>query len=357
MIATQPDLSDLLAQVQTSAWAALDTEADSLHAYPEKLCLLQISLQGRDVLIDPLAKLDLGPLLRCLGQKRLILHGADYDLRLLYRSYGFVPAAVFDTMWAARLLGCREYGLRSLVQQHLGVALEKGPQKMNWALRPLSERMSAYALNDTRHLQPLAEILRKQLHDAGRLAWQEEVCARVVQECARSRTPDPDSLWRVKGSDRLDRKSMAVLVELWRWREEEALAANRPPYFVLSHETLVALAAAVSQGRPAQHLIPHHLPAKRAVRLREAIQRGLQVPPSAYPQPRRAVGVRLNKEQQIRFDHLKRVRDRQAQTLDLDPTVIASKADLVRLAQHHQQDAEMMGWQRHLLGLGRVEQA
>jgi ribonuclease D len=123
----------------------MDTEADSLHAYPEKLCLIQISISGADELLDPLAKMDLKPLLEVFRRHELIVHGADYDLRLLRKSCGFVPTTIFDTMLAARLLGCREFGLTNLVSKCLGVKLEKGPQKANWARRPLTERMEVYA--------------------------------------------------------------------------------------------------------------------------------------------------------------------------------------------------------------------
>ena len=117
MIDSEEELARWVPKVQTADWVALDTEADSLHAYPEKLCLVQISLPGADGLIDPLAPLDLGPLLDALGGRELILHGADYDLRMLRRTYGFVPKTVFDTMVAARLLGFTEFGLTNLVER------------------------------------------------------------------------------------------------------------------------------------------------------------------------------------------------------------------------------------------------
>ena len=162
-------MAALLPKLQAARWLALDTEADSLHAYPEKLCLIQISIEGADVILDPLARVDFAPACDILRQHELILHGADYDLRLLRKSFGFVPGAIFDTMIAARLLGYREFGLSNLVQKHLGVTLEKGPQKANWGRRPLTPRMEAYARNDTRHLKALSDLLRTQLEDKG--AW------------------------------------------------------------------------------------------------------------------------------------------------------------------------------------------
>lgn len=350
MIRNQEELAALLPLLEGNKQIAVDTEADSLHAYPEKLCLVQLSVPGKDVLVDPLAGYDLMPLLAALKSKELFLHGADYDLRLLYRTFRFVPKTVFDTMWAARLLGYTEFGLVHLVQHHLGVVLEKGPQKMNWGLRPLTERMSTYALNDTRFLRPLADLLHDRLREKGRLDWQREVCDRVIRECTTVSSPDPDSLWRIKGSDRLEPASLAVLRELWHWREEEARATNKPPFFILSHEKLLAIAVAATRQKTVQALLPHHLPAKRAVRLSAAITKGLRVAPSRYPQHRKASGRRLSGTEQAEFDRLKQVRDAQALALGMDPTVIASKSDLIALAKDPgDEEGRLMKWQRRLL--------
>src|SRR5437762_2685745 len=171
MIDTESKLSTFLPVLGQADWVALDTEADSLHAYPEKICLIQISTVSGDRLIDPLAALDLEPFLKALSEHELIMHGADYDLRLLRRHHDFVPRTICDTMLAARLLGLRQFSLGHLVEQFLNVKLEKGPQKANWAMRPLTPRMEEYARNDTRYLKPLWDKLKAQLEASGRLAW------------------------------------------------------------------------------------------------------------------------------------------------------------------------------------------
>jgi len=157
VISTDSQLAELLPQLQKVDRVAVDTEADSLHCYFEKLCLLQLSFSGRDFLIDPLAPVDLQPLCAALATREIVLQGADFDLRLLRRSLQFVPQKIFDTVIAARLLGIREFSLASLVQRFFGVALAKGSQKANWAQRPLPETMAKYAMNDTHYLLPLAE--------------------------------------------------------------------------------------------------------------------------------------------------------------------------------------------------------
>ena len=163
MIDTQVQLKEFVPELRKSSWVSLDTEADSLHSYPEKLCLLQLSIPGTDVLIDPLASMDVTPLFKALESKELRIHGSDNDLRLMYAAKRFIPSRVFDTMWAARLLGFNAFGLNALLSKLLGITLDKGAQKANWTRRPLTEKMAIYALNDSRHLLALANNLRNDL--------------------------------------------------------------------------------------------------------------------------------------------------------------------------------------------------
>ena len=239
-------LAALLPKLRAAKWLALDTEADSLHAYPEKVCLIQISITGSDVLVDPLAEINLDPLFDVFNAHELIFHAADYDLRLLEKHHQFTPSAIFDTMLAARLLGELQFGLSSLVEKFLGVKLDKGSQKADWAQRPLTERMEIYARNDTHYLKPLADKLKSALEAKDRLAWHQESCARLIEDCTRPQTVDADSVWRIKGSSILSRPALAVLRELWQWREKEAIANCRPPFFILSHERMVDICDAAA---------------------------------------------------------------------------------------------------------------
>ena len=152
MIATDSQLAEIFPQLERVDRIAVDTEADSLHCYYEKLCLVQLSFGGNDYLIDPLAGFDLAPLAKALAEKEIVLQGADFDLRLLRRSLNFVATRIFDTVIAARLLGIREFSLAALVEKFFGTVLTKGSQKANWAQRPLPGHMAEYAINDTRYL-------------------------------------------------------------------------------------------------------------------------------------------------------------------------------------------------------------
>jgi len=350
VIDSDEQLTAFLPSVRAADWVAIDTEADSLHAYPEKLCLIQISLPDANELIDPLAALDLSRLIVALRGHELILHGADYDLRLLRRTCGFVPRNIFDTMLAARLLGFAEFSLTRLVNRLLGIHLEKGPQTADWARRPLTERMVAYALNDVRYLKPAADSLRTALEAKGRLDWHREMCARLVEDCSQLRSPDLDQVWRLKGASKLDRRGLVVLRELWRWRDQEALTANRPPYFMLKHETLVALAAAAAHSRPLQPLLPRRFSQRRRDEALAAVQRALALPRSQWPDLNRPSSRQLTAVEKQRCEQLRQRRDRHAVELGIDPSLIASRATLVALARDWtRHSAGLMRWQLKLL--------
>ncbi|HZM06525.1 MAG TPA: HRDC domain-containing protein [Candidatus Saccharimonadales bacterium] len=350
MIDSEGTLGEFLPRLRAADWLAVDTEADSLHAYPEKLCLIQLSTALGDELIDPLAPMDLQPLWLELKKHQLILHGADYDLRLLRKNHGFVPARIFDTMLASRLLGEREFGLVNLVKKWLNVALEKGSQKADWSKRPLTPRMEEYARNDTRYLKPLAGILEAQLREKGRLAWLEQSCERLIAECATPTSPEPDLVWRVKGSHKLGRAELAILREIWHWREQEAIAANKPPYFVLSHEALVEITLAMAENRLVDKWLPRYFSPRRKDGLHDAIQKALTLPPEEHPAFHRPIPKRQTEAERRRFNELELKRNKKAEELELDPTLIASRAMLLALAEDwncHQ--TELMEWQRVLL--------
>jgi ribonuclease D len=350
LIDTDEKLAALLPKLRAAQWLAIDTEADSLHAYPEKVCLIQISITGDDVLIDPLAEINLDPLFDVFNAHELIFHAADYDLRLLEKHHQFTPSAIFDTMLAARLLGERQFGLSALAENFLGVKLDKGSQKADWAQRPLTEKMEIYARNDTHYLKPLADKLKSALEAKGRLVWHQESCARLIEDCSQPSVLDADSVWRVKGSSILSRPALAILRELWQWREKEAIAYCRPPFFVLSHERMVDIADAAAAQEPFDHILSPKMSPRRRETLLAAVKAGLAVPTNNYPEIFRSEFRRPSEAEFRRFREIEKCRDAHAHELAIDPTLIASKAVIGDLARDWDKHApDLMNWQRELL--------
>ena len=348
MIETSTALAELVARIAETARVGVDTEADSLHCYREKVCLVQVGLPDADELVDPLAGLDPSPLLNALSRTEIVLHGADYDLRMLYRLGLAAPGKVFDTMIAARLTGVAKFGYSALVSEHFGVTLPKGSQKANWARRPLAPEMTRYARNDTHFLLPLAELLERRLEELGRLTWLEQSCQRAVAAARVVRERDPQTEWRVRGSHTLGPRASAVLRALWHWREDEARAVDRPPFHILSNEDLVDAARRFDRG---EAVSSRGMRGARHARFERAADDAVRLDQSEWPGrvPART-RKRLTRDQNKRVAALKQRRDRAAAALAIDADLIAPRAALERIAAEGDDRMNMLlPWQQLLL--------
>jgi ribonuclease D len=387
VIASSRHLTELINAIKPHDRVAIDTEADSLHCYREKLCLLQISLPDdrrriglsenaspartdaktnvpssrgstsrsenaihqNDFIVDPLADVDLAPLRDALADKEIVLHGADYDLRLLRRNMGFVPKRVFDTVIAARMIGLREFSLAALVKCYFDIELAKGSQKANWAQRPLSERMAEYAINDTRYLLPLAERLEKELESRHRMDWFQQSCQRALDFAAIDRERDLAEAWRISGAGALPGRASAVLRELWNWREREAEAVDRPPFHILQNRELLESAERFAAGESPDY---KHFSDRRRRGFREAAERAMQLPERDWPVRPKRSGTRPSTEVIKRIEKLRQNRDHAAKELQIEPSFIAPRASLEAIASEPSRaEALLVPWQKNLLEL------
>jgi len=327
-------IETLIQRIGATERVAVDTEADSLHNYFEKVCLMQLSLGGEHYLVDPLCELDLTGLVEALAEKQLILHGGDYDLRMLRVSLGFRPRReVFDTMIAAQLLGIEQIGLAALIERFFGITIGKEGQKSDWSCRPLSEQQLRYAIDDTRFLEQLAERLRGELSKRGRVDWHVESCRAMVQSTGRDNSRNPEEAWRIKGAGRLTRRQLAYLRELWRWRDEHARRANRPPFKVFGNEQILELLhwAESHPGVPLEQgpKLPRNIVGLRLKTLEEAITRAAEMPQAQWPKPkipeRGDPSLREWKEQ---IDALRSECARIAKELEITASTLAPRAAL-----------------------------
>ena len=311
---------------------ALDSEADSLHHYREKVCLIQLSFADVDLLVDPLSGADPAVLGRTLldPARRKLLHGADYDLRILNRDYGLEFRGLFDTMIAARLVGERKFGLAALLAEHFDVELDKSLQRADWSRRPLPPAMAAYAAMDTRYLAPLAGALEARLDELGRTAWADEEFE-ILEGVRWTEKPNEEAFRRIKRSGSLDRRGLAVLRELVRLREGLARGADRPPFKVMSNDLLLAIA----RNRPTDRKQLDSLLPQKGGRVRRwsddllaGVDRAMTMPESALPARRRRSMGRLANSAQTRLGDLALQRDAIAHELGLEPSVLAPRAVL-----------------------------
>ncbi|MFZ4116013.1 MAG: ribonuclease D [Chthoniobacterales bacterium] len=345
LIFTPSLYADFLSQLAHQSEIALDTEADSLHCYFEKLCLIQIAWPGDLLLLDPLANLPLSEFFQALQGKRLIFHDADYDLRLLRRSGSFPDDNIFDTMIAARLCGEPHLGLAALVEKYFHITLSKASRKANWAKRPLSSQMVDYALNDVRYLHELAALFEEKLHTLERLEWFHQSRDRMIRATREVRIKEEEMRWRISGYVKLSPRSWAVLRALWQWRDAESRKSDKPSFYIFSNEEMLRIAESALHDK---NFIRPKLPQARKVSFEEMLQAALSLPEEAWPKPLDRSAVRSTKQQVEYVRKLKDKRDYVADQLGLDPSIIASKLAL-ELFVRDSTTSTLLPWQRTLL--------
>jgi len=225
---------------------ALDTEADSMHSYFHKVCLIQVTADDRHIVIDPLAlePAALEPLWTVVGDTALpvLMHGADYDVRILDRDYGIRVAALEDTQIMAQLLGEEKTGLAALLEKELGVGLDKKFQRADWGRRPLKPELLSYAASDTAYLGALVDRLRGRLEEIGRWSWAVEEFRKLEGVRHATIEPDPAAFERIKGARALRGADRDRLFSLHRWRDRQARSLDVPPFKILGNQQLMTMA-------------------------------------------------------------------------------------------------------------------
>lgn len=333
---------------------SIDTEADSMHSYETKLCLIQFSIPGALAIFDPLAiGIDaLREFTLFVDRFEIVwMHGADYDISLFNSTFNWVPRKIYDTQVGARFLGKEKFGLANLLEDEYGIKLSKQSQKADWSRRPLNEKMLAYAFNDVRYLLDLGGKYLDRLAEADRLGWFMESCL-AAQDIVLCRTgKSEDEVWRVTGWGKLSSKGLHFLKHLWMWRDEECKRLDRPAFKFLGNQEIVNMAEQLEMGREVNP--PHYLRPGPVKRLHEAIDLAKRVKSSDYPvKHRRGEGNRLEIDE-VKFDEIRRFRDQKAGELGIEPTVIATRSSMERLAATNlsaseKQDA-LLCWQKEIL--------
>ncbi len=350
-------LEPLLSALSRVDEVSLDTEADNMYHYKTRVCLLQF-LVDRDVfLVDVLAPgLKLDRLWDALRKKHLIMHGSDFDLRLLHDLCRFSPHSVFDTMLAAQLLGLQRIGLASLLDQHFGVTLDKEGQKANWSKRPITPKLLNYAALDVWHLPALRDILSRELGRLGRLGWMEQQCRAQIAAGSDGFAPATENDWRIGRSERLRGKGLSVLHAVWHWREAQAQRIDTPPFKVCGNAVLLKIAEAAEGGDSEQAILNSINLGKRHDRifpsLAAAVRAGLARDPKTLPRRpgRDANHIALTQPEIELQERIRSDRDRVAKKLEIEATLIANRSQLAQIARAPKKIGEiLLPWQADLL--------
>jgi ribonuclease D len=364
LIQGQAELAGLFERFKSEPLLAVDTEAASFHRFHDRVYLLQLSSRHETAVVDPLAVTSLAPLGAVLADPKveIVFHDADYDLRLLNFEYGFQAYNLFDTRIAAQLLNEPGVGLAALLEKYFEVKLDKKYQRADWSARPLSPEMLEYAAADTHYLPRLRDLLREQLRARGRLDWAEEEFALATQ----SRWVPPDAeeppYLRLKGAKALPGRSLAVLRELFDWRDQLARRTDKAAFRILNNEPMLLMAKSP----------PNDLAELKAVRgmggeqaerrgreILAAVQRGLAVAEADLPRVLRSPRRPSDPAFEARLERLKVARNLLANQYDLAPGVLCPNGTLEAIARLNPASREQLAevqelrrWQLREIGGG-----
>jgi ribonuclease D len=339
----------MLRELHAQPAVAVDTESNSMHAYRERVCLIQFSIPGQDYIVDPLAVPDLTPLQPLFNDSEIekVFHAAEYDLICLWRDFGCKVRCLFDTMMAARALGWEQVGLAAILSKQFSVSLSKRFQRADWGKRPLSEAQLAYAQLDTRYLLKLRSCQAVDLRSRGQ--WP-EVCEefeRVARSSASSRADvaaerqGAEGFWRIKGARQLRDRECAVLREIYQYRESVAERQDHPPFRVMGDATLLALAERSPRDKRALKGIVGMTGGqiqRHGNEILQAVRRGLRARPPRPPRSRLSSRV-----VSARYEVLREWRKRRAQRRGVTSDVILAREvmwALARAAPHSMKELE-----------------
>ncbi|MCH2463186.1 MAG: HRDC domain-containing protein [Gemmatimonadetes bacterium] len=242
LISDSGDLRELGEGLTGESRMAVDLEAAGFHRYSDRVCLLQVTSGNQNFIVDTLA-VDPSDVLRGPLESptvTVLLHGGDYDLRLLDRDLDLHPVTLFDTQTAAALLGEPSLGLAALLKKYLDVHVSKKYQRADWAKRPLPDEMLDYAASDTRHLHQLADLLTERLDALGRRSWAEEESA-LMETLRWHSDGEVDPVTKIKGVRKFELRDVALIREAWLWRDEVARARDRAPFRVAGDPAILEI--------------------------------------------------------------------------------------------------------------------
>jgi len=362
LISDLDSLAPLTEALASVSRIALDLEAAGFHRYSDQLCLVQLSTESETVLLDPLS-VDLSSVLREPLESpdvTVVMHGSDYDVRLLDRDLDIHIQGLFDTQTAASLLGASAIGLASLLEEHFGVKLSKKHQRADWAQRPLQADMLEYAASDTSHLLELASRLTRELEERGRLEWAREEF--LLLEGIRWEEEEVDPVTRVKGARDLTARGVTQLRAALAWRDRIAKERDRAPFRVAGEPVLLAVvlerpdsveALADLKGVSPQLARQHGAELLGEFHRIDALPEDSLQP---YPRPPRNGFPRPTPEEEALAARIRDARTAQAQELELDRGVLLSNAQIGAIVRGAPADEEALSripglrrWQLELL--------
>lgn len=338
MIATTSDLIELVARARKTDAVALDTEFVWERTYYPQLGLIQIALSDEDcALIDPLAIEDLSPLGELLSDRGVvkILHDAPQDLAILYQATGTAAQNVFDTRLAAGFASMSStLSLSNLIHELLDIDLPKTETRTNWLQRPLDEKQVDYALDDVRYLRAIRILLLSRIIGPKIKSWLQEELNLLNNPQSYLDNGNGERYRKIRGTGTLSKQSLAILRDLFLWREAEAKKQDKPRGHIVKDTTLLNLAKKkcieVDDLQCKGELSPK-AQKKYGTKILGITQSVIHADESSYPPLQRA--VRLSDRDMKTLDKLHGLIELKSEVLGIDSALVGNSSELKMLAK------------------------
>ena len=334
---TQKGLDRLVSNISGLDVMAVDLEADSMYHFQDKVCLIQLATRRQIYIIDPIRLESIKQFKPYFSDSRIrkVFHGADYDIRSLFRDFDIVIHNLFDTELACRFLGIQQSGLDAVIQSFFRVKLHKKYQKKDWSKRPLPQDMINYAAKDVQYLLQLSEILKKKLIKKRRLSWVEEEF-QLLSMVRPNTAHDAPLFLNFRGAGKLNPRELAILEEVLVWRRETARKKDRPLFKILGNHLILRLAH--KKPRSKEELIESEtLSAKQqhmfGQQLLEAIERGLNTADDCLPVYPRRRAPRISEAASRKVIRLKNWKEAKAKKLSIDPALVLNKMQIMEIVK------------------------
>jgi ribonuclease D len=351
----QGEFDDLVATLTAQPRYALDTEFHRERTYFPKLALVQVAwrtAEGQQLaLIDPLA-VDVTSFDKLFASEALcVIHAAQQDLDVLTHAVGSVPSRMFDTQLAAGFVGYGTPSLVSLLQGEIGVSPAKGDRLTDWLRRPLTDSQCQYAAVDVEYLLDLHDRLVAQLAEVGRLAWADDACEELRTRPTSGSAPE-DAWLRLKDARSLRPSARAVAQSLAAWRERRAMRSDMPVRQVLPDLAILGISqrapSSMKELSQARGVDDRHARGSIAEEILEAVRAAKGVPP---PSPPPSVDD-LDRSMRPAVTLVSAWVGQLARDERLDPTLLATRADIVSFLRGDDDARLGSGWRNELVGDG-----
>ena len=353
MITTTTELKNLCARLTKHPFITVDTEFIREKTYYPQVCLIQLASPEEAVCVDPLAKgLDLAPLFDLFQNKNVIkvFHACRQDIEIFYHLSHKIPVPVFDTQIGAMVCGYGDnVSYQQLVNDFLGVSLDKTMRVTDWSKRPLTEDQVQYALHDVTELRSVYTKMMEKICTQNRLDWLTEEMAELVDP--KTYEPDVNSLWKKVKVPFKKPLSLHVFAKLYAWREQMAKQKDRPKKFFMKDEALIELAVALP-SQPEQIDMLRSFPAgysksEYAKEIVNVIQLAQKDDPADFEQPIQTKP--LTTKQHNLAEILKLVLNICSENYDVAPKLVATQADIHNFIQTGQAPF-LSGWRKKVFG-------